>query len=146
MKKSLSLTILLLVCVTALVFAHHPAEDMIDEDLYAEIDLMLQDTPHVTIIDDMTTELTTELTFVTDDTATADDLLDDGLLDDVSLLDGDVTVTITFPDEVEVAGSSVLKSVEELSGEKNGPSANFDKKWSEWGGPVRIQIMVIREE
>lgn len=84
---------------------------MVDELLYAEIDENVSDTPHVTMVfdEDMgTTEITTE------SVSDAGDIIDDYLLADISLLDEDVTITITFEDtlittsdgEVELAESA----------------------------------------
>ena len=132
--KSLVLLIFLIFFFSPIAFAHHPAEDMVDEEIYAEIDLMVADTPHA----DMVFEDDDEMVIAIDDVGSADDLIADGLLDDISLLDGEVTITITFPEEVEA--SSLLKSVEELSG-GSGKGDYNNKKWSEWGRPVEIYIL-----
>lgn len=73
-----------------------------------------------------------------DDVGSTDDLIADGLLDDISLLDGEVTITITFPEEVEE--SLNLRSVEKLSGGSAKGDYN-NKKWSEWGQAVEIYIL-----
>lgn len=143
MAKMLSLALVLVVSFTFMALAHHPAEDMVDEDIYEEITLMVADTPHADMefVEDETMAATT---IDIDDMGSTDDLIADGLLDDVSLLDGEVTVTITFPEVA--AAPSILRSVESLSGNNNGPEAKFDKKWSEWGRPVRIHILQIKEK
>lgn len=143
MSKMLSLALVLTVSFAFTAFAHHPAEDMVDADIYAEIDAMVADTPHADMVFDEDEDMA-ETTITIEDMGSTDDLIDDGLLDDISLLDGEVTVTITFPDEQTVEDSSILKSVEELTGKTNGPSANFDKKWSEWGRPVQIHILQVK--
>lgn len=137
--KSLSILIVLFFSFSPIAFAHHPAADMVDEEIYAEIDLMVADTPHA----DMVFEDDDEMIIAIDDVGSMDDLIADGLLDDISLLDGEVIITITFPEEVEA--TSMLRSVEDLSGNINGPTANFNKKWSEWGRPVEIHILQLKD-
>jgi len=79
------------------VIAHHPAADIVDADIYATIDEMVSDTPHATMVfdDDMGTGVTT----TTIDGRVNDmiDLVDMELLSYIALLDGDVIVTMEFP-------------------------------------------------
>ncbi len=46
MRKLLNISAILLFMVSTSVFAHHPAADMVDEDVYTMIDSMVADTPH----------------------------------------------------------------------------------------------------
>lgn len=141
MAKMLSMALVLVVSFALTAVAHHPAEDMVDDEIYDEISLMVADTPHAELEFEEDDEMA-EMTIDIEDVGSTDDLIDDGLLDDISLLDGEVTVTITFPEEAE--DISILRSVESMSGNNNGPKANFDKKWSEWGRPVQIHILQIK--
>jgi hypothetical protein len=101
----------------------------VDPEIYAMIDELVSDTPHADLFfdDDMGTT-----TITTDSVSAAEDLIDDGLLADLSLLgdeadvEDDVTVTITFPDEVTAESVSVKSSA------KN--------KWNDWGRPVVITV------
>jgi|GEM_PF-1120901 len=79
------------------VIAHHPAADMVDADIYANIDEMVSDTPHATMVFD--SDMTTGTTTIEIDGRVNDmiQLVDSELLSYIALLDGDVTVTMEFP-------------------------------------------------
>ena len=113
------------------VTAHHPAEDIVDEEIFAFIDDMVSDTPHATLdFDDMGS--TVFMQIETDFVSTAEALIQQGLLSHVSLLDGDVTMTIDFA-PAEEAGP--LYSLTDKKADKR------HSKWSEWGGKVVITIV-----
>ncbi|MDD3813995.1 MAG: hypothetical protein PHZ02_05060 [Desulfocapsaceae bacterium] len=126
MKKSIIFSGFCLVLAASPALAHHPAEDIVDPEIYAMIDEMVADTPHADLVfdDDMGTT-----TITTDSVSAAEDLIDDGLLAGLSLLDDDVTVTITFPDEV---------TAESLSAKSSATNKWNDGK--DWGGPVMITV------
>lgn len=107
--------------------AHHPAADIVDPDIYAMIDEMVSDTPHVDLVfdDDMGTS-----TFEIDSVSAAEDLIDDGLLAALSLLDvEDVTATITFGYDIESASSSSAD-----------PTDNHWAERNDWGRQVFITV------
>jgi len=105
MAKIMSLTLILVLSFVLSAFAHHPTEDMIDSELFEMIDDMVGDTPHGDMEED---DFGVTITGIT--VEDADDLIQDGLLDAASVLDGEVTITISFPEEEE----SIFKSIEEL--------------------------------
>jgi hypothetical protein len=76
--------------------AHHAAEGIADDEVYEMIDSLLADTPHA----DMTLEdLGAGMTMITISTQTVtqiENMIDDGLLDYASLLDGQTSVNISF--------------------------------------------------
>jgi hypothetical protein len=77
------------------VFAHHAAEGIVDEEIYFMIDTMVADTPHGDFtLDDIANG--TEMTITTMTPREMENLLEDGLLTYIGMLDGDVTVTIEF--------------------------------------------------
>ena len=49
MYKVILTLILCLVLSPTATFAHHPAEDIVDEEIFAFIDEMVSDTPHATL-------------------------------------------------------------------------------------------------
>lgn len=54
MKKTLLTTTFLITLVSTAAFAHHPAADMVDPEIYATIDENVSDTPHADMtFDDM---------------------------------------------------------------------------------------------
>lgn len=110
------------------LFAHHPAEDIVDEEIFAFIDSMVADTPHATLdFDEMG-----NMVITTDFVSTAEAMIQQGLLSHISLLDGDVTMTIDFvPDSTD----SLLYSL------PNGKTSKRHSKWSEWGNRVVITII-----
>jgi len=95
MKKLVNITAILSVMVSTSVFAHHPAADMVDADVYEMIDSVVADTPHADMTFDTMDEVT-ETTVTSRSIVTLDSMLEDGLLSYVSMLDGDVTVDIDF--------------------------------------------------
>ena len=114
------------------VIAHHPAIDMVDEDIYALLSSLVADTPHAELVFDDDMGDGHDLTTIhIDNVSAADDLIDDGLLDDLSLLDGEVTINIEFP----VEEASLLKSIEEVN------RLGKNKKWSERRRPVKITVL-----
>ncbi len=125
MKKTLVTTIALgLALLASPVLAHHPAEDIVDEEIYAMIDEMVSDTPHATLVfDEMGS--TTEITVPS--VSDAEDMIADYLLADLSLLDEDVTVEITFGEDDATESSSVKSTSHWLERD-------------DWGRPVIITI------
>ena len=97
MKRTVQLiAITLAIAVGAVAFGHHAAEGIVDEEIYEMIDAMVADTPHGEMtIDDLgggMTEIVIDRMMIT----SLENLIDDGLLTYASMLDGDVTVSITF--------------------------------------------------
>ena len=90
MKKLLQALLFSTIISTAPAFAHHAAEGVVDEEVYAMIDELLADSAHseMTIDDLAYMEITTRTV------TQMENLIDDGLLDYASMLDA--TVTITF--------------------------------------------------
>ena len=84
-------------------FAHHPAADIVDEDIYEMIDSMVADTPHADLeFSDMGGGAIE--TLVTARTLPVlENMIDDGLLEYAAMLDGDVEVGIDFNDNGSVS-------------------------------------------
>jgi hypothetical protein len=83
--------------------AHHAAEGIVDDEVYEMIDSLVMDTPHADLVfEDMGTG-TTEITLTTRTVSSLENMIDDGLLDLASMLDGDVEVTIGFEEDGDVA-------------------------------------------
>jgi hypothetical protein len=151
MKKILCATAICLALSAAPAYSHHPAEDMVDPEVYAMIDALVADTPHADLVFDddgmglATTEI--EIDYVSD----AEDMIDDGLLADVSLLDGDTTVTIEFLDEAPDDESiSLMSSVEEPIADQTAnkkssrAGSQTGDSWTDgddWGRKVIITII-----
>ena len=97
MKRTVQLfAITLSVMVGAVAFGHHAAEGIVDEEIYAMIDELVADTPHgsmdLTDLGGGMTEIVVDRVMVRE----LENMIDDGLLEYVSMLDGDVTVNISF--------------------------------------------------
>lgn len=93
MNKIIAILVVCLALAAGSSLGHHPAADIVGSEIYAMIDAMVADTPHANMVFDEEMGATT----IRADSLTAtEDLVDDGLLAAISLLDGDVTVTITF--------------------------------------------------
>lgn len=97
MKKLIALGTLTISLTAAQAFAHHPAADIVDEDVYLMIDSMVADTPHATLDFEEMGAGMTEMTITTDSVNDMEELIDDeNLLEYVESLDGDVSVNLTF--------------------------------------------------
>lgn len=127
MKKLVTSIALSLFLATAPAYAHHPAEDIVDAEIYDMIDEMVSDTPHADMeFDD---EMGTT-TITADSVSAAEELIDDGLLATLSLLD-EASVTVTFVNDVDLE-SSTMESDE-----------NNQDRWQErndWGGQVIFTV------
>ena len=101
MKKLLSATAILLASYAPFTFAHHPAEDIVDPDIYAHIDEMVADTPHADLTFDEMGGGVTETTITFDSVDDLETMIGrDDLLEYVELLDGVVEVSVGFnPDQ-----------------------------------------------
>lgn len=79
------------------VIAHHAAEGIVDEEIYAMIDAMVADTPHADLdFSDMGSG-TMQIDIVTP-VPDLEEMIAAGLLRYVGMLDGDVTLTVEFTD------------------------------------------------
>ncbi len=100
------------------VLAHHPAADVVDDDIYAVIDEMVSDTPHADMVfDDMGGGMT-EIS-ITSRVPELEDLVEDGLLTYVSLLDGDVSLVVEFSGDRTVS-LTILQDESMLDPDKAG--------------------------
>ncbi len=100
MKNLHYIAAIVILMFSTAVIAHHPADGIVDDDVYTMIDELVADTPHADLtfddmdddddMDDVTASITTQ-TIVP-----LEKMLDDGLLTYIGMLDGDVSVTIIF--------------------------------------------------
>ncbi|BHH85497.1 hypothetical protein [Desulforhopalus sp. 52FAK] len=125
MSKRISIVALCLAFTVSPTLAHHPTADMVDEEIYAMIDELVSDTPHATMVFDSTMETTT---ITVSSVSDAEDIIDDYLLAGISLLDDEVTVSISFGDYVELVSTSVSSNSNEWS------------ERSDWGREVIISV------
>jgi hypothetical protein len=97
MGKFLQVSALVLAMGATNVSAHHPAADIVDEDIYAMIDSMVADTPHATMTFDEMGAGMTETSVTADSLEEFEVLIEEqDLLEYVELLDGVVDVSIRF--------------------------------------------------
>lgn len=139
MKKILTAVIFSLALATSPVLAHHPAADMVDEEIYAVIDELVSDTPHATLVFDEemgTTEITTE------SVSDAEDIIDDYLLADLSLLEEEVSITITFEDTLVTTFDDEVE-LAESGRQKNAGNTNEWLEGQEWGRRVIITVNTL---
>jgi len=99
-----------LLLATVSAFAHHAAEGIVDEEIYAMIDGMVVDTPHAELDFDDSQPGMVETTITTRTTRSLESMMSDGLLTNISLLDGDVAVSIEFDDR----GGATLTVIQTL--------------------------------
>lgn len=105
MKKFVALvTVSLVLTVAAVAVAHHAAAGIVDEEIYQMIDDLVADTPHGEFtLDDLGSGMT-EITIGRVTLVSVERMIEDDLLVYASMLDGDVTVQISFagPRDVEM--------------------------------------------
>ena len=105
MNKFFQLIAIALLLSSTNLYAHHPAADMVDEDIYAMIDSMVEDTPHATLTfdEEMGSSGITETTITLDSVGDLESLiLRDDMLEYIELLDGEVDLSITFNEDGSV--------------------------------------------
>ena len=132
MKKIFTTCVLCLALAAGPAFAHHPAADIVDPEIYAMIDSMVADTPHADIVFDEDMGTTT---ITADSVSAAEDLINDGLLATLSLLDEDVTVEITFGVDVEAEISNI-----------DGPAEEGWTERDDWGVEVFFTVDTLLYE
>ena len=110
MRKFLKSSALVLAMGSANVFAHHPAADIVDAEVYERIDSMVSDTPHATMTFDEMGGGMTESSVTTSSLDEFEVLIEEqDLLGYVEELDGVVDVSIQFN-----ADSSVTMTVNQV--------------------------------
>lgn len=90
------------------ILAHHMAEGIVDEEVYAMIDDLVADTPHA----DLTFEEVPGMTVTTITTEAIkflEDLIDQGIMDYFPMLDGEVTVTIQYDTDARTATMTITQ-------------------------------------
>jgi hypothetical protein len=104
MHKYLQAIILAMLIGSTSAYAHHPAADIVDEEIYARIDDMLADTPHATLTFDEMGGGMTEMTMTADSLREFENMVtNDDLLEYIELLDGVVNVSLSFNDDGSVS-------------------------------------------
>jgi hypothetical protein len=103
MKKIVTLGSLVMLLGSTNLYAHHPAADIVDEEIYEQIDSMVADTPHATLTFDEMGAGMTETSITTDSLSDLETLIvQDDLFEYVELLDGVVDVSLSFNDDSSV--------------------------------------------
>jgi len=104
MHKYLQSIVLAMFVFSTSAYAHHPAADIVDEDIYAQIDSMVADTPHATLEFDEMGGGMTETTITADSLREFENMItNDDLLEYIELLDGVVNVSMSFNDDGSVS-------------------------------------------
>ena len=113
MRKHLALIATLMpFFVAAPVFAHHMAEGIVADDLYATIDENLADSPHLLL--DLTTTATMtiiEVTVEADDVATVVGIISDALEGQGTQVDSSLDVEISEPDDAGLVTITIEESM-----------------------------------
>ena len=103
MKNKIRLTALAMFLGSGNLYAHHPAADIVDDEVYEMIDLMVEDTPHATMTFDEMGGGMTETTITADSVSDLETLIvQDDLLEYLERLDGVVDVSLNFNDDSTV--------------------------------------------
>jgi hypothetical protein len=103
MKKTLITLAAISLFSSFQVLAHHPAADIVDEEIYENIDSMVADTPHADMTFDEMGGGLTETTVIFDTLSIFETMIArEDLLEYIQLLDGVVDVSIGFNDDSTV--------------------------------------------
>ena len=103
MHKYLQSIILAMLVGSTSAYAHHPAAEIVDDEIYAQIDSLVADTPHATLTFDEMGGGMIEMTITADSLKEFEDMItNDDLLEYVELLDGVVNVSLSFNDDGSV--------------------------------------------
>ena len=104
MHKYLQSIILAMLVGSTSAYAHHPAADIVDEEIYEQIDLLLSETPHATLTFDEMGGGMIEMTITADSLREFENMItNDDLLEYIELLDGVVNVSLNFNDDGSVS-------------------------------------------
>ena len=96
MKKIVKIGALSISLISFAAFAHHPAADRVDEDVYEMISTAVAETPHADMTFDSIDYGSSEMTITARGVEDLNNLVDDGLMNYVSLLEGNVNVSVNF--------------------------------------------------
>ena len=99
MKRFAPLAATLMFLIALPVIAHHAAEGIVDDEIYAMIDEMVAGTPHGELtLDDLGGGMT-EMTMDDLSVYAMEGMIEDDLLTYLAMLDGKVTASIVFEDD-----------------------------------------------
>lgn len=96
MKKIFQIGALSISLISFASFAHHPAADRVDEDVYEMISAAVADTPHADMTFDSVDYGSSVMTVTARGAEVLNNLVDEGLMNYASMLDGNVNVSIDF--------------------------------------------------
>lgn len=92
----IAVTVCILGLAAAVALAHHAAQGIVDDEVWAMIDDLVADTPHATMeITDLGGGMV-GITITTRTIRSLENMMDDGLLTYVAMLDNAVELTIAF--------------------------------------------------
>jgi hypothetical protein len=94
LNKLLHVAASFLLLSSSVVWAHHPAADIVDPEVYAMIDSLVADTPHADLVLEDMGSNRVDMTVTANSLRTLESMIDDGLLDYALTLDGSVSVSI----------------------------------------------------
>jgi hypothetical protein len=83
-----------LLLLSATLWAHHPAADIVDPDIYAMIDSLVADTPHADLVFSDMGMGSTDIEITANSIRTMESMIDEGLMDFALTLDGDVSLSV----------------------------------------------------
>jgi len=96
MRRLVTVTGLVCLMAFGVAYGHHAAEGIVDAEVWEMIDALVADTPHATMtLDDLGGGMM-ELTIQTPTVRSMENMIDDGLLTYLAMLDGEVTLRIEF--------------------------------------------------
>lgn len=103
MKQHMKLGALVLLLGSTRLYAQHPAAEIIDADIYEQINSIVADTPHASLTFEEMVGGMTEASITTDSLSDLEELIvRDDLFEYVELLDGVVDVSVAFNDDNSV--------------------------------------------
>lgn len=99
MKHLIPVAVFATALIAMPVIAHHAAEGIVDEEIYATIDELVSDTPHADLTLDDLGPGQMQMSIDMGNVTAMEKLIAEELLSLMSQLDGEVTVTFTFTED-----------------------------------------------
>lgn len=96
MKKYLLISAFILGIASSGAMAHHASEGMVDDEVYEMIDGLVAETPHSDMTLVVVSDSMTDMTITARTTVQLENMIEDGLLTYIAMLDGTVTIDISF--------------------------------------------------
>ena len=96
--------------ITTPSFSYYMTKGIVEKDVYEMIDSFVAGTPHADmVLDSMPETGTTVMTITTDSSKFLEDMVEEGIMDYFSMLDGNVTVVFEYGGDIGTAVMTITQ-------------------------------------